>query len=109
MLKKLTSSAKPLFVTLAVIGAIAAFAVFGLPDVSLGGGLVSLVLAALCAGLGFSVFRLRRRTGLLTAALDNMPQGLCMFDASASLVLCNARFVEMYRLDAARVKPGMSL
>ncbi|BCJ89754.1 hypothetical protein IZ6_04890 [Terrihabitans soli] len=109
MPKRITSSSKSIFVSLAVIAAIGAFAAFGLPDISLGGSLVSLVLLVLCAGLGFAVLRLRSRNALLTAALDNMPQGLCMFDASARLVLCNASFIAMYRLDAGSVKPGMSL
>lgn len=32
----------------------------------------------------------------LEAALSNMPHGLCMFDARKSLVICNARYAEMY-------------
>lgn len=45
----------------------------------------------------------------LDAAVNNMSQGLCMFDASLRLILCNQRFIEMYRLSPADVRPGMSL
>ena len=30
------------------------------------------------------------------AALNNMSQGLCMFDGERKLVVCNARYVQMY-------------
>jgi PAS domain S-box-containing protein len=44
-----------------------------------------------------------------TAALNNMSQGLCMFDASERLVVCNKQYFEMYGLTAADVKPGTTL
>jgi diguanylate cyclase (GGDEF)-like protein len=40
------------------------------------------------------------------AALNNMSQGLAMFDSSARLVVCNQRFLKMYGLPPAIVKPG---
>jgi len=43
------------------------------------------------------------------AALSNMSQGLVMFDADARLVICNQRFLAMYRLDSARIAPGDTL
>ena len=43
------------------------------------------------------------------AALNNMSQGLCMFDASGCLVVSNRRYIEMYRLSAEMVRPGCSL
>ena len=42
-------------------------------------------------------------------ALNNMSQGLAMFDGSARLTLCNSRYLEMYRLTPSQVKPGCSL
>ena len=45
----------------------------------------------------------------LDAALNNMVQGLCMFDAEQRLVLCNDRFLEMFGLSREGVVPGMSL
>ncbi len=43
----------------------------------------------------------------LDAALNNMSQGLFMFDAAARLVLCSRRYLEMYGLSADVVKPGI--
>jgi len=43
---------------------------------------------------------------LLHAVLDNMPQGVSMFDAEARLVFCNHRYVDMYGLSAELTKPG---
>jgi diguanylate cyclase (GGDEF)-like protein len=45
----------------------------------------------------------------LDAALNNMVQGLCMFDAEQRLVLCNDRFLEMFSLSRETVFPGISL
>lgn len=45
----------------------------------------------------------------LDAALNNMVQGLCMLDAQHRLVLCNDRFLEIFRLSRESVTPGMSL
>ena len=54
--------------------------------------------------------RLRgRRSTLYATAISNMSQGLAMFDASQRLVLCNARFVEMYGLPSSVAKPGSKL
>jgi len=43
---------------------------------------------------------------LLHGVLDNMPQGVSMFDADARLVFCNRRYIEMYGLSAELTKPG---
>jgi methyl-accepting chemotaxis protein len=40
------------------------------------------------------------------AALNNMSQGLCMFDANKRLVVCNERYAAMYALPPALVEPG---
>jgi PAS domain-containing protein len=45
----------------------------------------------------------------LDIALDNMTQGLLLFDASERLVVCNRRYIEMYGLSPDLVKPGCSL
>ena len=41
-------------------------------------------------------------------ALNNMLDGLCMFDANARLIVCNARYAEMYRLPHELAQPGAS-
>ncbi len=43
------------------------------------------------------------------AALNNMAQGLCMFDAGQRLIVCNQRYLEMYGFSPEVVKPGISL
>ena len=43
------------------------------------------------------------------AALNNMTQGLCMFDRNARLLVYNQRFLDMYRLSPGTIKPGCSL
>jgi methyl-accepting chemotaxis protein len=53
--------------------------------------------------------RLRYRRARLLAALNNMSEGLCMFDGATRLVLCNDRYVEIYGLDPALAKPGVLL
>jgi diguanylate cyclase (GGDEF)-like protein len=45
----------------------------------------------------------------IDAALQNMSQGLCMFDAGGRLVLCNERYIRMYNLSADVIKPGCML
>ena len=41
-------------------------------------------------------------------AINNMTQGLLLFDSSQQLVVCNQRYMEMYGLSAGTVKPGCS-
>ena len=53
--------------------------------------------------------RRRNQTRLFRAALNNMTQGLCMFDGAARLVLCNERYIEMYRLRPEHARAGTPL
>jgi methyl-accepting chemotaxis protein len=64
--------------------------------------------AAAIAGL-FATARRRTRVRQLRAALNNMTQGLCMFDSTARLVLCNDRYLEMYDLPAELGRGGTTL
>jgi methyl-accepting chemotaxis protein len=43
-----------------------------------------------------------------TTALENMTHGLCMFDGSKRLVICNERYASLYRLPPELLKPGTS-
>ncbi len=52
---------------------------------------------------------LRERNRLLDAALNNMVQGVNMFDAQGRLVLFNARYLQMYRLSPDVVKSGCTI
>ncbi len=44
----------------------------------------------------------------LDTAVNNMTQGLLLFDASQRLVICNQRYIEMYGLSSDVIKPGCS-
>src|SRR5690606_31896022 len=45
----------------------------------------------------------------LDAALTNMSQGLCMFDAERKLVIFNSRFAEIYGMPPEKIAPGMTM
>jgi PAS domain S-box-containing protein len=45
----------------------------------------------------------------LRTAIDSMAQGMCMFDHSERLVVCNTQYYEMYGLASADVIPGSTL
>ena len=55
-------------------------------------------LAALSVGLLAAVIREWRRNDRARVAIDNMTQGLSMFDSAGRLVLCNMRYIEMSQL-----------
>ncbi len=46
---------------------------------------------------------------LLHTVLDNMSQGVLLFDTDARLVFCNRRYIEMYGLLADHARPGCTL
>ena len=52
---------------------------------------------------------LRVRNLQFDLAINNMSQGLCFFDGSQRLIVCNQRYMEIYDLDPARVRPGITL
>jgi diguanylate cyclase (GGDEF)-like protein/PAS domain S-box-containing protein len=44
----------------------------------------------------------------LDRAINNMTQGLLLFDVSERLVVCNQRYIEMYGLSSNDIRPGCS-
>jgi transcriptional regulator with PAS, ATPase and Fis domain len=46
---------------------------------------------------------------LLSRALNNMSEGLCMFDGRQRLITCNRRYADVYGIDPAVLRPGMTL
>ena len=61
----------------------------------------------------YLIFRLMtRRLSIekqrLDTAINNMTQGLLLFDAAKRLIVCNRRYIEMYGLSPEVVKPGCS-
>jgi diguanylate cyclase (GGDEF)-like protein len=53
-----------------------------------------------------STQRLALEKQRLDTAINNISQGLVMFDAAERLVVCNDRYIEMYGLSREIVKPG---
>ncbi|MBI4365330.1 MAG: PAS-domain containing protein [Deltaproteobacteria bacterium] len=84
---------------------------FSLAPTSLAIAIAGMATAVLGIGLAsaFVDGRLRAQNARLAAALNSMAQGLCMFNASERLVVCNPRYYEMYGLTAADVTPGTTL
>ena len=70
------------------------------------GAIVALIAVIACTIIAH---RSRRHSQHLANALNNMTQGLCMFDGSARIVVLNQRYLEMYKLSPAIVKPGCTL
>jgi diguanylate cyclase (GGDEF)-like protein/PAS domain S-box-containing protein len=53
--------------------------------------------------------RVRLEKQRLDTAVENMAQGLTLFDQNKRLVVCNQRYIEMYGLSPDVVKPGCYL
>ena len=51
----------------------------------------------------------RKEEQLLQTVLNNMSQGVLMFDPETRLIFCNKRYIELYGLSPEIVKPGCSL
>jgi diguanylate cyclase (GGDEF)-like protein len=59
------------------------------------------------AGMMFLIIRqLSLQHHRLDMAVNNMTQSLLMFDSSQRLIVCNQRYMEMFRLSPEVVKPG---
>jgi diguanylate cyclase (GGDEF)-like protein len=80
-------------------------------------GLMVAELSELQAGLESKVRRstaelrksrkeLREHNAHLAAALENMAQGLSLFDKEQRLIVCNQQYVELYRLPKSAARPG---
>ena len=81
-------------------------------DLSFMGALTAATVIALLAAVLAAAIQIRRwlaHSRLMGLALDNMGQGLCMFDGNERLVICNRRYAEMYKLPADVAKPGTTL
>lgn len=82
-------------------------------------GAIVMTVAALMIGLviGGAVFlsirmvgrKLREQNLQRDAALDNMSQGLVMFNSACRLVVCNDRYRQLYDLPLDLAKPGCTI
>jgi diguanylate cyclase (GGDEF)-like protein/PAS domain S-box-containing protein len=52
--------------------------------------------------------RIAAITQNLDLALENMNQGICLFDRDERLILCNGRYREMFKFPKEFMKPGIS-
>src|SRR5689334_20279947 len=65
---------------------------------------------AICGPIGtIWVRRLRQASACRDTAINEMFQGLTVFDRSGRLVLCNRRYIEMYGLSPDVVRPGCTV
>ena len=67
-------------------------------------GILAMVFAVVFAAQGLQVRNVR-----MGVALNNMSQGLCMFDGNERLVISNQRYVEIYQLGAEFSRSGITL
>jgi methyl-accepting chemotaxis protein len=73
------------------------------------------IFAASAAGFAMSlastvvVVHLIEQKKQVRTAIDAMSQGVCMFDASERLIICNSKYYEMYGLTPADAPPGSTL
>jgi diguanylate cyclase (GGDEF)-like protein/PAS domain S-box-containing protein len=99
-------------VTLAVLDIIGTFS---LPLATLALSLAAVVgsLFGICAAGALSAWRVRRQLKeqnmQLDGAINNMIQGLCMFDAQNRLLVWNERYRAMYNIDPARIWRGCGI
>ena len=52
---------------------------------------------------------LQRAKATVDAALNNLVQGVMMFDSNARLIVCNQRYLDMYGLSRDVVRPGATI
>lgn len=59
--------------------------------------------------LADSAAAVRRASESFEIAINNMPQGVCLFDAEQRVVVANTRYAELYHLNMDQVSPGTTL
>jgi diguanylate cyclase (GGDEF)-like protein len=69
-----------------------------------GAGLAALIVAIMLLAI---VKYLREQHRRLDIAVNNLTQGLLLYDSDARIVLCNKRYLEIYNLSPDVVKPGL--
>ncbi len=64
---------------------------------------------SMIAKLGEAQETLAVQYARVDAAINNLPQGLCMFDAEQNLIICNRRYAELYDLNPEHTAAGTPL
>ena len=73
----------------------------------LSAGLVIALVLIIASGV--AARRMRTKLLHVTNAVDYMTQGLCMFDKSTRIIVCNQQYLRIYKLSPEVVKPGCTL
>src|SRR5262245_45063221 len=73
--------------------------------------IASAAMAILCISLvgAFAGRRLDESSSFLAIVINNMTQGVILFDAHERILVCNDRYIEMYGLSPDVVKPSCQL
>jgi diguanylate cyclase (GGDEF)-like protein len=71
---------------------------------------LTIVLVVAIGGTGAVVVQFFRRQSIqLDSTLNNLSQGVCMYDEHRRLILCNDRYAEMFHLPHELTTPGTAL
>ena len=71
---------------------------------------LTIVLVVAIGGVGAVVVQFFRRQSIqLDSTLNNLSQGVCMYDEHRRLILCNDRYAEMFHLPHELTTPGTAL
>ena len=89
----------------AVYAALSAVMPAGAPAIAAAAVAFTAMFAAACVTLR----RARTYYWRMHSALNNMSQGLCMFDRNERLVMCNKRYIDIYKLSPEIAKPGTTI
>ena len=72
-------------------------------------GMVFLIVRQLRQQHAAAQRKLSEKSQHLDTAINNMTQGLLLFDSAGRLVICNRRYIDMFALSTDVVKPGCHL
>ena len=72
-------------------------------------GMIFLIVRQLRRQHAAAQRKLREKSQHLDTAINNMTQGLLLFDSSGRLVICNQQYIDMFGLSTDVVKPGSHL
>ena len=72
-------------------------------------GMVFLIVRQLRSQHAAAQRKLSEKSQHLDTAINNMTQGLLLFDSSGRLVICNRQYIDMFGLSTDVVKPGRHL
>jgi diguanylate cyclase (GGDEF)-like protein len=71
--------------------------------------ILAVVVGLLLRRHRLSELRLATERLNLSVAMNNIPQGLVLYDASARIIICNQPYMEMFGLSPDVVKPGCTM